>query len=97
MYLVCKHFAYQLSAGELQVDLLPLLDVCKGTVTNGACSTDPNPKGRVSKVCFILQMIASYITPQTRVRCTYLRMVLVVMKLAMCFTPAHVNADLVKM
>ena len=32
----------------MQVDLLPILDECKGTIKNGVCSTDPQG-GRVPK------------------------------------------------
>ena len=38
----------------MQVDLLPLLDVCKGKLKkNGRCTTDPTPNGRVRKVCLV--------------------------------------------
>jgi hypothetical protein len=44
---------------ELQTELLPLLDVCKGTLEDGVCSTDP-VKGKFSKVspfaCLRLQL-----------------------------------------
>ena len=47
---IAAQFEYDTS---MQVDLLPLLDICKGGESkNGRCSTDPTKNGRVRKVCF---------------------------------------------